>query len=434
MTPDEDVVRRRSSPGALWCGHAPSPGLSWLVEQIWRQGADSRVVVTVDGCPPGHRLVEQYLIVPSVESARILVPSPSRRVARASLLAYNQLRSRRTRLAKRSGAFALTLGLPGLICRDRLSICVRENVREERLADLLLIAHLAAQLGRGPLAAAVGLGSPGPNRKPTLQLFTTDGAPAAYVKVGWNDYTRMLVERETSVLSRLSVSTDLGLPSRPAVLSSGTWRGLSFVATEPLPRLIRSRTSARLDVDSATLRVASLGRRHTSRLGDSDFARHLLDELRTAARNGSLDPHEAELTNRYLQQLLSRYGNALVRFGAWHGDWSSWNMGQADGQLWVWDWEHFGEEAPLGFDAVHQAFQSSFHSRQADAATALAAAETGLRRHLEALDVQPAQARLIVSSYLLEMLFRACQMHRLGAGWNPRLRQGLLSAMSRREP
>ena len=434
MAPDEKAVHHRSSPGARWCGHVPSPGLIWLVEQIWGPSADSGVVVTVDGCPPDHRLVEQYLIVPSVESARMLVPSRSRNVARASLVAYNQLRSRRTRLAKRAGALALTFGLTRLICRNRLNICVRANVREEQLGDLLLIAHVAAQVGRGPLTAAVGLGSPGPNRKPTLQLFTADGSPAAYVKVGWNDYTRMLVERETSVLRRLSGSTDLRLPSRPAVLSSGMWQGLSFLATEPLPRSIRGRISARLDVDGATLRVASLGRTHTSRLEDSDFARHLLDQLRTAAGTGSLDPLESELTKRYLQQLLSRYGRAPVKFGAWHGDWSSWNLGQADGQLWVWDWEHFGEDAPLGFDPVHQAFQSRFVSRQTDAATALDAAETDLQLHVQALDVQPAQVRLIVSSYLLEMLCRACQMDRLGAGWNPRLRQGLLSAMARREP
>jgi hypothetical protein len=51
--------------------------------------------------------------------------------------------------------------------------------------------------------------------------------------------------------------------------------------------------------------------------------------------------------------------------GAWHGDWTPWNMGVLGGRLCVWDWERFAAPVPLGMDLLHHHFQTDvmLHAR-----------------------------------------------------------------------
>ena len=51
--------------------------------------------------------------------------------------------------------------------------------------------------------------------------------------------------------------------------------------------------------------------------------------------------------------LESRPARRRLAFGAWHGDWTPWNMASTAGGLLVWDWERFATGVPVGFDALH---------------------------------------------------------------------------------
>jgi len=77
--------------------------------------------------------------------------------------------------------------------------------------------------------------------------------------------------------------------------------------------------------------------------------------------------------------LVKHAGDTVFRYGAWHGDWSPWNMVNLADALLVWDWERFATGVPLGFDALHhelqRRIQATADARDAVEATVHTAAE-----------------------------------------------------------
>ena len=69
----------------------------------------------------------------------------------------------------------------------------------------------------------------------------------------------------------------------------------------------------------------------------------LTDEPAASQYRGSL-----EAVERYA-------GDEALPVGAWHGDWTPWNMGWRGKRLVLWDWERFQIGAPFGLDALRYA-------------------------------------------------------------------------------
>ena len=46
------------------------------------------------------------------------------------------------------------------------------------------------------------------------------------------------------------------------------------------------------------------------------------------------------------------HSDVEVAFGRWHGDWVEWNLAEADGELWAWDWAYSAPDVPFGFDLL----------------------------------------------------------------------------------
>ena len=415
----------------LWRGRRPAPGLALMVDQLWPRRVETGVVLTLGDPPSGSRVVERYAVMPRVETARMLVPL-SRRAAPRALTAYNRLRPMGTRIRKRAGATAFAAGLTRPLARDVLTVCAPGSARADRRHEILLLAHLGHELGVAPVVAAIGISSPAPNRKPTVQLFDHHGRALGYAKVGWNDYTRDLVRHETAVLTHLAAAAPEQAPRRPAVLAAGEWRGLEILVTAPLPRSITAQSPGRWPPPGLTLDVAGWGPRSDRPLCLSTYLEHLRRELEQARASGSLTAAEHADAAAFLERVLLLHKHTLLRYGAWHGDWSPWNIGTAEGSAWVWDWEHFDFDAPVGLDLVHYAFQRNFVLKQRPVEESLTAVETRIGPRLAAVGVDEGNAGLLTSLYLLEMLLRACRMHRLGAGWNDRFRSGALSAVRNR--
>ncbi|GAB3245014.1 hypothetical protein [Kineosporia babensis] len=392
-----------------WDGRKPAAGLRLLVEQLWP--ADSDVVVTLGAPPAGHQVLEQYAVMPSVEAARMLMPM-DRRVATASLLAYNKLRRPRVRARKVASAAAFGSGLGKWMTRGVLSVCLPPSAAD---SDQRLLGHLSTVLGPG--VAAIGVAAPAPNRKPTLQLFDPAGQAKAFVKVGWNDYTRGLVDHEASVLADLSSSS---VPMLPRVLHSGSWHGRSLLATAPMPPGVTRHLPGAGPRPDLISRIAT-GRR-SERFGESAYLKKIKDDCR---RVGALLPDG--LAERYRQRVLRDHEDLAMDFGAWHGDWSPWNMGTVGRQVWVWDWEHYADLAPVGLDLVHYTFQRRFVQGGATVGAALDTARQVVPSQLPEVGVDPALAPALVDLYCLEMLLRACRMKQQGAGQNERFMAGALA-------
>lgn len=376
-----------------------APKYAWLLDVLF--GGTHMIRWAPAGeLPVGFELVEQFAVLPSGLGRSFLVSLCSRRAASSALTSYNALRSPRWRLARRVIGAGLRVGLAEPLMAGKVDVGTAAAATREQLAGALLSEHLGDVFGRGPVAVAIS-GGDGPYRKPVLQVFSREGAPLGYVKVGWNDWTRAAVRREATALQTCA-GRALRQLSAPALLDHHVWRGLDLLATAPIPAGVR-----RLPVRSslpgvAVLReITALSERYVGELASSPW----WGSLRTRITSGVADLATRAQIDEIADRIERSNGHARLEFGTWHGDFAPWNLALDDGCLIAWDWEDSAPSVPVGFDALHFHFQVAFVARQLPLEAAVRA--TGKARvALEMLGV-PADSHPLVSSlHLLELLVR----------------------------
>ena len=229
---------------------------AWLFDLLFSRTPN--VTWAVAGMlPSGFERVDQFAVLPAGGSRSFIVSLATRRGASAALTSYNSLRSGCTRLARRVLGFGMRTGLAQPIVRDKIDIGIAAGISDAQLADELLGEYLRLRFGRGQVVMAFGGGS-GRYRKPVLQVFSTDGAPLGYIKVGWNDWARAAVGREAAALRACAVRPmRLGAPE---FLGLSVWRGLDLLITRPLPHGSRRMSSGSgLPAASVLREISELG-------------------------------------------------------------------------------------------------------------------------------------------------------------------------------
>ncbi len=272
------------------------------------------------------------------------------RAAAAALRQYGQPRS----WAARMGVAAFALGLAGGLGGTLLGVRVRVTAPPEAES---VESYLKSVLSPD-IRVSIRLGPARANRKPVLQLHTTSGEAAGFVKIGFNALTRDLVRAEAASLAWLE-RTGLAGISVPRVLHHDQWHGMDVLVLSGLPVWQRRRA-----LSAAQLAAA----------------------MDTVARVGGLQ-QGALASEAYLRQLRERLEGTT-------------------GGLLVWDWERFAPGVPLGFDALHYWLQSEVGPRHRDpleAANDCFAHAAGL---LAPFGIEATQARLTAALYLADVATR----------------------------
>lgn len=318
---------------ALW------PGAE--VELVRPGSADDLVRPGSAGGPARHG--RELAFLPDARRPRLLLPS-NRGAAAAALRRYSHDLSIPQRLSRGLTATALRTGIPQRTLRDRLRVTTggQESV-EDRLGELL---------GR-PVVVSLGLGTARANRKPILHVLSASGRPVAFVKVGDTATARELVAQEAAALRYLAGRPMPGV-AVPEVLHHGPWRGMTLLVLSPLPtsaRGWRPRRSAPVAAMRALFAVAGLS---GGPLAGSPFWHRIVTvpaQLTDSAR-------AARLTT-VIDRVGAAHGERALEFGAWHGDWTPWNMAWHRGTVQLWDWERFTREVPAGLDLLHYRLQEA---------------------------------------------------------------------------
>jgi hypothetical protein len=283
--------------------------------------------------------------------------------------------------------------------RNKIDVGVASSASAEQLTECLLTEYLRQRLGRGPVMVAFG-GGGGPYRKPVLQVFGRDGIPLAYVKVGWNDWTREAARRESTAL-RLCASRPMRL-GVPELLGHWSWQGLDLLVTAPLPSGVRWLGLNSCLPDAGLLReISQLSPPYAGELGTSPW----WHALRTRIL-GVTDVTARTQLEQVADGIERCFGLVTLEFGSWHGDLVPWNMARLNGRFYAWDWESYAPTAPVGFDALHYYFQVAFVARRRPLAAAVALAHQRARPALAILGVAPGAGDLVGSLHLLELFTR----------------------------
>ena len=246
------------------------------------------------------------------------------------------------------------------------------------------------------MRASVYTSPPRANRKPVVQLLDGAGRTFGYAKIGVNPLTRSLVRTEAEALATIGARS-LRTLRAPGLLHHGEWRELSVIvqaalavtSSGPVPDDRLSAAMVEVSQDASAGDVPAAANPYV------DGLRERLDQVATPR-------------GRWLRSALDAWVSGAgdgdrLRLGAWHGDWTPWNMAFADDVLSVWDWERYESGVPAGYDALHCSSQAVIMSRAQTpqvAIESLLAAAPGL---LVPFGVAGPDAARVAVLYLIEL-------------------------------
>ena len=289
----------------------------------------------------------------------------------------------------RSKALRDAAGVGALLALSRVDRRRRVTVLGDSAASF--IAHLRTEIDPRVRDAVILCGPARANRKPVLQLHDARGRTLAYVKVAWNDLTRVLLGRERAALDHLASGTVVGFQV-PRVLGSGRFGAADWLALGPVGVTHRSAPQERttFEIARAVERTADEWR---GPVADNPFVARVVAAAATLRRSAGI------------VQALARDGasDGLV-LRACHGDFVPWNTLTGSPAPAVWDWERYEHTAPIGYDRFHHLFQVALFRRGAGVSAAIDGIDARLGEVVPELGV--ATARLHLEWYLADLLCR----------------------------
>lgn len=389
-------------------GEGNSP-LDSLVEQLWSSPvASGKIRVVVNPRPSDEwRDVERYWVLPSLGSPRLLIPRGDARVTAAALLSYRALRPLKVSLGRSVLGWAAACGLPpsaATLSVQQLSALDTEPA--------LPLAEISRKVGKGPLAAAIGIRL-GDNRKPTLQLFDSSGRAAGYAKIAWNASSREYIATERETLASLAGGSHH--MSVPELAGEGTWDGHPYLISAPLPDGVKAVRGRIADPTAQELFSLCPVERHGP-VGETAHFSSLSRRLDGLRATGGQE--ELQKATEHVEGLLRRRNVSVPVAARWHGDMVPWNMARSPSRmLWCWDWETSEVDAVAGLDAWHWAVSVRRESRGAFSLEDWAGAGTDVCHYLEAAAIPRAAWADLAAVYALVVAERAWTLAEGNGGW-----------------
>ena len=316
---------------------------------LWPAPATVDVVRRRTPLPSGHRVVREHLLIPGADQPRLVVPARERRAGAAIARRRGDL-GRGARVRPAAAGWAVRIGLADALARDRMRVSVPNDAERDD------VEHELAKILGEPVVVGLSVGSPRVNRKPILHVLDRRGRTLAFVKVGHTPSARQLVQAEAMTLTWLA---EHPLPSIdvPQLLHIGLWHALQLLVLGAVGEGRR-----RVDVDRppfAPMReLAAIDGVTHAPVSGSEFLADLRQSMSSLSDRSATQRFAAAL-----DRVERSAGQTTVAFGAWHGDWTPWNMTAVgrdaeSSRVALWDWERFDTGVPVGFDAAHYRLQA----------------------------------------------------------------------------
>ena len=273
-----------------------------------------------------------------------LIPLKFQKAGVRALDLYNAQNSK-ARIAKKLLTIGLKLNMSRFLL-PRVYMTIRRDVNAKENSKILL-EHIKDVLKIKDLTFAISLGTPGPHRKPVIQLVAPDGKTLGYAKVGWNEATNVLVKREAEILQQLS-NVPFNSFLTPSVLYAGWWAD-RFICIQSCPGGKTEFAPQRLTSHYLFI-LKELADFHKCQIlhKESSFWKNLLQRIESI---------QSAYYRYVLEQGVCRVekwlGNASLPFHMRHGDFAPWNAYKMNGKLFLFDWEYADREALGGWDLFH---------------------------------------------------------------------------------
>lgn len=352
-----------------------------VVQQLWPEGLLDEVTADEDAVAS-----VSYAFVPNRSAARFLVPLSNRVSAGSTLRKYSASLTVGEIAQRTAMAFAFRLGGSSVL-RDRVTVLGEHGS---------LRACLSQWFGQ-PVTFSISIGTARVNRKPVLQVFDSSGRTLAYAKVA---STVQVVEDVQSEAETL-VTVEHDLPREivaPRVLGTLTWEGSYVLLLSPLQISMWQPVRGRLSPPVRQMQLLN----EAFAEPDQFLAQVPMWQRMLLDCDGLADGPARETLAALMAEIDARSESRPMRVGAWHGDWTSWNMARGRrGKVLLWDWERFETGVPAGMDHSHFLVNAAVREAGFSARTILSAFD-GLHpagQHTTASD-------LMIGCYLARLALR----------------------------
>lgn len=279
-----------------------------------------------------------FYVLPDTSSPRMLVPAGNPVAAARSLQRFSAALSMPDTV-KRLGVSATLRSRSGFVFPDRIEVVDGAGSLRDWLGDVL----------GEPVDFSVALGTARANRKPVLQVFDAKGRSLAFAKVGATPLAEVHVAAEVAALTTLGrAGTPAGIVI-PRLIHAARWEGQLVLVMSALETSWWQRPARQWELPLATMDALHA---HFATdpvpLTDMPLWQALSEACDQLPGSTTRDRLSAGLAD-----LATLAGGRDLVPGAWHGDWTPWNMARRRGLVQLWDWERFETGVPAGLDRCH---------------------------------------------------------------------------------
>ena len=286
----------------------------------------------------GFEHVRRFAVLPGFADARWFIPRNSPILAAAALGMCQPYR-RLGHLRKALAQLTVLARLP-LWYGDELLIAAREPFPLEET--------LAKPFGGEVIRLAFSTRTPGPARKPTVQILRQDGTVLGYAKLGITESAARLVRREGNILRRLSM-VSRGATAAPRLLLEDDVCGMPLLIQEPVEG-VRSTLEMTAGKFQFLESLQSDGRRPVA---ESPFL-HDIDKRISALS----DP--PPILREALDGARSSLGCLNLPSTIVHGDFAPWNICVKGDKVSAFDWDYGHLDGMPLIDELHHTLQVGF--------------------------------------------------------------------------
>ena len=306
------------------------------VSTFWPDGEPAEWVRGRGGATSGST---GFAVIPSAASPRLLVPLGNAAAAGRSLQRYSAALGVPEAVRRMAMGTALRLGA-ARVFGDRVEVGASAGTDS-------LTGYLSGVLKEN-VTFSLGIGNARVNRKPVLQVFGPKGQDLAFVKIGNTPVSKAQVTGESNALEALATKQWSRL-AVPRVLHTGIWNGMFVLVMSPLPTSLQLTPKSRRTLPRQAMdELSAAFSEGTQPLTCSP----LWGRLEHASKSLE-DDNQRERLLQALQVVAGRAHGRPWQIGAWHGDWTPWNMARLGQTVQLWDWERFETGVPFGLDKVH---------------------------------------------------------------------------------
>lgn len=246
-----------------------------------------------------------------------------------------------TRKARWGKIVLLALGKVKLATLGLSKVCLEEG-------NSSIFQTLRELFERKDLCFAVSLGTPGPHRKPVIQVMDLEGKILGFAKIGWNEVTKELVRHESKMLQFLHQQNfPFKVPRILYTYDDSNWNICVQEPPSPYSYTQSAPQSLCEDYINVLCAFADKGVRWEP-LEETSFWNCIITRAQQIQSN-----YWHRMIARTMETIREQWRNRKVPLHLAHGDFTPWNAMLVDERLYLYDWEYAEEWAPAGYDLFH---------------------------------------------------------------------------------